>query len=306
MKPGCRSDWWNDHDAIAMFVAIVETGSFSKAAESVRRSQPTISNRVSALERAVGAVLLSRARNRVRATQAGRILYEQARLLLAAHEATRQRVARFLGGVEGILTVAAGTIPGTYLLPRALAAFQRRYPQVTSRLIISNSRDVLRRIRDGEADLGVTGMRPHGGDISVVPLEGDHVVIAAPSRHPLSRRRGPLPIPELQKLPLVLREPGSGTRQVVEKALARRRLRLSRDFRVVGEFNSTEGVREAVRAGLGVGFLSSLAVKGPAGRSGLCCKGISGTDLSRSFYIVYKKAKTVSPLLKIFHKHLVG
>ncbi len=289
-----------DIESLAIFAAVAETASFTRGAARVFRSQPVASNRIARLERVLGTRLFDRAGQAARLTACGQALYGYARRILALQAEAAEAVAREKGGLTGELAIGASTIPAAYLVPRLAARFHRKFPQVRLRVLAGPTADIVRRVREGELDLGVVGDRPPSRDAHSAAIPGDEIVLAVPRGHPLARGTGRLTPERLKGAPLVLRAEGSGTRAVLERALARARISLSRDFDVVCEVTSTESARQAVEEGVGLSFLSSLAVSGTRACGKLVVRRLSGIDLTRPFHLVTPNDRKLSRAAHVF------
>ncbi len=291
-----------DLETLALFAAVAETASFTRGAARVFRTQPVASNRIAGLERALGAALFNREGASVRLTAAGETLYGYAKRLLALRAEALEAIGRAKGEVAGDLAIGASTIPATYLVPRWAARFHKRFPKVRLRVAVHATADVIRRVHDGELDFGVVGDRAASAQVHCVSMTGagDEIVLAVPARHALARARGPLAPQDLKKQPLVLRGAGSGTRSVLERVLRRVGMSLSRDCDVICEVDSTEAAREAVKAGIGIAFLSALAVAGPRACREVVVRRLAGVDLHRPFYLVTPKNRKLTRAARAF------
>ena len=209
----------------------------------------------------LGARLLDRLGRRVAPTEAGRIVAEHATRLFATLASAREAVADLGGLRRGSLRVGASTTPGIYVLPAMIAAFEQRYPGIALTLTIANSAGIEERIRANELDLGVVG--GHGlraGEECVSAGLGDELVLIVAPTHPWASRRE-IRAEHLADQRLLIREEGSATRQVMERALQHAGARLGR----VMELGHTEAIKQAVMVGLGVAFVSVHAVRNEVG-----------------------------------------
>ncbi len=278
------------------FVAVAETGSFSRAAEKMRLAQPTVSGHVASLERLFGLRLFDREPS-VQPTPAGRALLQRAREALGARERGIVEALAAAGTVAGELEVAGSNVPSTYLLPPILAGFLAAHPGVRIRLWSGDSGQAIERVATGASEVGAVGRRPEDAGLAAVPFDEDRVVLLAPAGHPLSSR-GTLKASDLKGSAFVLREAGSGTGRAAEHALRRIGLEFGRDLHVSCEAASGEAVREAVAAGIGLAFASDRAV----GREDRRIKilQVRGLSIRRTFFLVHSQARTLSPAAEAF------
>ena len=259
-----RSLFPMNRNHLALFRAVAEAGGFSRAAELVHVGQPAISMQVAELENALGTPLFDRLPRGVRLTEAGRTLLGYAQRI-ALLEGEAERAMRELRGLErGRLTLGASTTIGSYLLPALLGKFRRRHPAVELQLTIANTDMIKTRLLDGTLDLGLTeGTPPEDPALTARVFHEDELIVLAPANHPLvtptrgKGRPGPVSVGQLCAQPLILREPGSGTRAVVDRALS-----ACGAPAVVAALtlNSTEAIKRAVSAGLGLAVVSRLCV----------------------------------------------
>ncbi len=263
------------------FCAVIEKKSFTKAGVVVYRTQSTISAQISLLEKAYGEPLLNRPRKEVVPTESGRILYDYAKRILKLIDEAREKINELKQVVTGDITIGASTIPGTYILPEILRDFNNKYPQVNISLRISNSEDVISRILEHTLEIGVVGERIKNDRLEYVKLAKDRIVFVISPHHKWARRRS-ITLDELEKEPFISREEGSGTRATVETVLKRKGIK---KLNIALEIGSTEAVKESVKAGMGVSFISEWAAKGGSVK----IVNIRGLNIVRNFYIVFLK-----------------
>lgn len=279
--------------------SIVEHGSLSAAARAKRISQPAVTKQLQRMEAELGLALLERGPKRqVELTPAGERVLAFARETLAHYEILERELAALKTMGRGILTLAASTIPGEYVLPGLLAAFRTRYPQVEVQMSVSDTAGVLTRLLADEADVGVVGSTTRRPGLHLERLIGDEIVLAVPPDHAFAGRTE-VTVEELRGQPLVLREEGSGTRQSVETALAATGIDMPQDD-VALVLGSTQAILQAVAQGLGLGFVSARAAEQAEAAGHLACVGLVGVDLSRQLYLAYLPKRAGDPLVARF------
>lgn len=283
---------------LEVFAKVAELGNFSRAAEALSLTQPTVSEHVRALEDQLGVALLDRLGRGATTTPAGQILLSYALRMLSLAREARQAIDQFQGTMSGELIVGGSTIPGEYVLPALVGTFKSKYPDISISLLIGSSRQVSEWVDDGRVEVGVVGAPPMSKSLEARPLMDDHIVIAVPSGHPWSRRPS-VTVDDLRAEPLLLRERGSGSRDAVERALAARGLTFGA-FRIVGEMGSTQAIKQAVRAGVGVSLISRRAVADECRAGLLTCVAITDLDIRRAFHLVTSRERTRSPLAQAF------
>jgi len=275
------------------FVSVVEERSFSKAADRLFLSQPTVSVHVRALEEEMGTRLLDRLGSEVVPTPAGKRLYRYAREILGLRDQAFQDIQHFLGELSGRFELVASTIPGEYLLPPVLADFQHRYPNVRVVLHILDSGRAIYKVKEGEYFLGVVGSKGDERGLTYIPLRKEELVVAFPSSHPLVQKEK-VSLKDLQQIPLIMREKGSGTRKTFEEGLKRKGMDLSQ-FKVVAELGSTAALKEGVKAGIGAAVISPQAIKDECRCGIMKAFRIEELDLERCFYLVKRSRRTLPP-----------
>lgn len=281
---------------LRVFYEVARHGNFTRAAAALRISQPAVSEQVRALEADLGLDLVLTAGRETRLTPAGEELATYAARLFALEREAEEAMEALRGLRRGTLRLAAGTTPGVYLLPGLLGAFRERYPDVAVSLEIRNSAGVAQLVAAGDADLGVTGgaPEPHPELVARVLRPDPFVAVAAPG-HPLARQ-GAVTAADLAAAGLVIREPGSGTRRVLDAWLAAAGVRPAR----VLELNNTEAVKRAAMAGLGAAVLPRLTVRDELLRAELVALPLSGEPVGRDLYAVTRRQRRQHPVVQAF------
>lgn len=239
---------------LRVFAAVAEQESFSRAAVALRLSQPAVSKTVQQLERQVGLGLFDRTGRSPRLTEAGSALFTRARELFGVERVAEEELGAMRGLQRGILRVGASTTVATYFLPSLLARFREEHPSITLRVLSANTRAIARRLLEGRLDIALVEGPVSHDRISVHPWREDELVVIAPATHRLVRKRRVV-VTDLAGEPFILREPGSGTRVVAEAALAAYGVRPSATV----QLGSTEAIKQAVAAGLGLAVVSLAA-----------------------------------------------
>jgi DNA-binding transcriptional LysR family regulator len=281
---------------LEVFLAVARAGSFRRAAERVHLSQPALSQHVGELERGLGARLFERRGRTVTLTEAGRILEDHALRVLATLDGARQAIADLAGGARGSLVVGASTTPGLYLLPVLMGAFEREQPGISVDLRIANSRTIEDQVRANELDLGVVGghgLGP-GEECLAAGIVDELVLIVAPA-HVWARRARREPS-DLARERLLIREDGSASRLVTERALQRAGVKVGRML-VLGH---TEAIKQAVMAGLGVAFVSIYAARGELETGRLQRVRLRGLRIHRHFHVIHNEARALTIRVKAF------
>lgn len=236
---------------LAVFHAVARTGSINAAAPVLHTSQPAISRELKTLESRLGHALFDRLPRGMRLTEAGQTLLEYADHIFSIEQAA-ERAMRDLGDLNGgELVIAASNTVGTYLLPNYLSEFRKRFPKVRITLDIENTGTVVRGLEDFRYALGFVEAVVDEPHVDVREFARDLVVPVVAPDHPLAGRKR-ITADELCDWPSMLREPGSGTREMVESAFAERNLRLN----AMAQISTSEALKQAAMAGCGIAWIS--------------------------------------------------
>ena len=269
-------------------VRLVETGSFTHAAERMALSQPTLTKHIRNLEDAGGARVVDRKSRGVSLTPEGRILYDYARRIARLREDAQEKIANLKAYESGHIFLSASTIPATYIIPRFLGLLKKSDPEIRVHIQTGDSEETIQTILGDQAEMGIVGKRSPDRRLKVESLWQDRLVLAVPAGHPWAKRTS-VDIEEVSAAPFVLRERGSGTRNALEECLAKRGDRPLASFNVACEMGSSEAVKEAVLAGLGVSILSIHAMERELAQGLLAAVPVEDCAIERRFYLIYRK-----------------
>lgn len=269
------------------FYAVVEKGSFSAAAQALRMSQPAVTMQIQALEEHFGAKLFHRSTKKIRLTEAGATLLPYAVRSVELMRETDQAMARFTKMLSERMTLGASLTFGEYILPRLLGPFSKEYPNITVHLKVMNTTQILEEILNHQLTFGLVEASVEHPDIHAEAVLSDELKLILPKDHPLTLRER-ITIDDVIPYPFVLREKGSGTRQVMEEELRRKNIDLNQLI-IMTELGSTGAVKSAVEAGLGISILSQSSVKHEEALGLLVVRSIESFDFRRHFYSIYSK-----------------
>lgn len=288
---------------LQVFVALVEQGSFTRAARHLGLSQSTVSGHMADLEKRLGLRLVGRERAGVEPTGAGEVLLKPAREALRAERHARMAAAELTGLLQGRLTLGGSTIPAVYVLPRLLRGFTEQFPGVTVDMITGDSSDIVQYVESGEVDVGCVGERPRGRDLALHEVGHDELALVVPPEHPLIPG-GVASVEDVMAHPLVLRERGSGTRRAMLSAMGLDEA--EEGLHVSCHVGSTEAVKAAVRSGLGISMVSNLAVADEVKAGALSVVPVRGVRAQRSFWLVTRSEDEITPAGRTFVSHVLG
>lgn len=280
---------------LAIFQAVAQAGSVSAAAERLRISQSAVSKQLGEFERRLQLTLFDRLPRGMRPTEAGRLLLGYANRLFAIEAQAEQALGDLRQLGRGRLAIGASRTIGAYLLPEALAAFSARYPGVELSLEVDNTGAIEHKLIEGQIDIGFTEGAQSEALFDYAVIAQDELVLIAAPRHP-AVARAPLPPAALGEYPLLMHELGSGTREVTERALAAKNLRL----RPAMTLASTEAIKQTVATGAGLALLSALAIRNELQAGSLVTVPVRGLRIRRPLFSVQLKTRWPSPSLEAF------
>jgi len=264
------------------FVRVAELQSFTRAARQLYMSQPAISFQIKALEEDLSVILLQRSERKVALTEAGRLLYPEAKQMLGHYNKIKAGLDALRGLKSGHMIIGASTIPGEYLLPAVIGSFRSKYPGVRVNLRIAGSGDVLKWLQERDIDLGVVGAIGEQENVEFTKWLDDELVLVVPPGHRWSGIT--IDISDLLDEKLILREEGSGTRKSMFAILEKQGLSTD-DIKVEMELGSTRSVISAVQAGMGIALVSNWAAADIIEAGKLGETKLKGINLTRSFYL---------------------
>jgi DNA-binding transcriptional LysR family regulator len=247
-----------DHK-LKVFCTVAETRSFSKTSEIIHLTQPAVSLQIQALEEMYETKLFDRSSSKVTLTPAGEVLYKYAKEILALYASAEKVIGEMTGLVKGTITIGAGSTIGNYLLPSVISDFRKTHPKIKVHLFVANMQRVIELLNAGNINLGLVEGDVKRQKIVVEKLLSDELLLIVPVHHQWAKRKE-VSIAELIEEPFILREAGSGTRQTIEKFLARHGL-TPQGMKVSMVLGSTEAIKDAVENGLGVSIISRWAAR---------------------------------------------
>ncbi len=292
-----------DLHQIEIFCTLIRLRSFSKTAETLFLTQPTVSGHIKNLETDLGVKLLDRLGRRVVPTEAGEVLYRSGQKLLALRDHARQEIEGISGTVSGLIKIGGSTIPGAYVLPATIGVFKKKYPSSSIQLFIDDTAKITEAVVNGDLHVGVVGARVSDVRLEIHPFLKDELVMAVPARHRWAGKKS-VSVEELAEEPFILRERGSGTRLIMEERIGKAGVSPA-DLNVVAVMGSSDAVRQAVKAGLGISILSIRALRDDIRAGRLSAVRLKGIRLERIFSIILLKGKSRSPLTRAFLDFLV-
>ena len=273
---------------LQVFSTVARLLSFTKAADVLHMTQPAVTFQIRQLEEYFNTRLFDRTHNRITLTVAGELVKSHADLIIAQYGEMDNEVRKLTGDVLGPLVIGASTTIGQYVIPRVLGDYQAKFPEVTMRLYVTNTLGVIHMVENNEIDIGIVEGPINNKNLVTEVCWQDELLLVTPPDHALA---GPEPVrpDQIMQYPFISREEGSGTRQVISEYLTENKLSFS-DMILAMEFGSSESIKSAVAAGLGISILS-IATLDKELSLGLLEQTSLTPSLKRPFTIVYQKQK---------------
>jgi DNA-binding transcriptional LysR family regulator len=287
---------------LTVFYKAAKKLSFSEAAEELFLTQPAVTFQIKKLEKHYGTPLFYRRKNRVTLTEAGETLFQHAKKILACYDEADRALSQFSGILQGRLVVGASTTMGEYILPKVLGDFKACHPKIEPLLEIGNSDRILNGVTSGYLDLGIFAENVQNRELHQEKILEDDLVLITPSGHPLSRKKE-VKIADLASLRFIAREKGSGTRKETESSLKKAGMDPQKLCYSMW-LGSSEAVKGAVEANLGVAILSRWAIQKELRLGTLKQIPIRKVRITRNFMLIHYKKKKFSLHLKAFVEFL--
>lgn len=275
-----------DLKQIRSFLEVVNEKSFTNASRNLKISQASISHQIGQVEKMLGVKLIHRNSQDFSLTGEGRIFGKFCNKIMKDIDGLKSDLQA--GTFGGVVNIMASSIPGAYIFPELLSSFRKNEKDdIFFKLEIGNSREAVEKIKQGEADLAIVGREIRHPALSYKKIFEDRVVLVADGKF-----SGSLKVDDLKTIPLILRESGSGTKNAAEGYLHGQNI-IPSELNVIMECSSPEGIKEAVRAGLGFAFLSKLSVEDDIKTGKIKIIDIKGLDIKRDFFLLTSNVRTL-------------
>ncbi|NEP19406.1 MAG: LysR family transcriptional regulator [Leptolyngbya sp. SIO4C1] len=284
---------------LKVFEATARHGSFTRAAEELYLTQPTVSIQVKQLTKAVGLPLFEQIGKRLYLTQAGQKLLETCQEIFQGLEQFEMSIADLKGMKQGQLRLAVITT-AKYFVPRLLGPFCQRYPGIDISLKVTNHQHIQERMADNKDDLYILSQPPSQIDLSVHPFLANPLVVLAPKDHPLAGEKN-IPIQKLNDEAFIMREPGSGTREAVQKLFDEQDIQV----RVRLELGSNEAIKQAIAGGLGISILSQHTIISEGTSGEFAVLDVEHFPIKRQWYVTHLSGKQPSVVAETFLNYLL-
>ncbi|WP_088105394.1 LysR family transcriptional regulator [Halalkalibacter urbisdiaboli] len=282
-------------DYLKTFITVVEQRHFSRTAKILNLSQPNVSLHIRHLEKEFETKLLNRSPKQVQVTEEGEILYIRAKKILSLVEEVKQEINERKEIVKGTLKIGASFTIGEYILPSILAKYAAEHPLVKVEVTVANTEEVIAKVRTHEIEIGLIEGESSTADLTMEPFMEDEMIIIAPPDHSLSQLR--IVKPEmLQDQVWIWRESGSGTRAYSDQLIAQLDLNVKHFF----IFSSSQGIKEAVSAGLGIAMISKWTVRKELQTGEIKKLNINNRTFTRNFSMIQARNGSLTKAQQLF------
>lgn len=293
-----------EFNQLESFLSVVKHKSFSKAAKELYRTQPTISNNISALEKELKVTLLDRKNKTITLTDSGRRFYKYAVELVNIREDAKFDILKHENKLEGNIEIRASSIPAQYILPYIIKDFTKIYPDISFSVISKDSQTITDEILNDESAFGIVGSKNSSAKLKYTDFYKDELVLAVPKSKDYPSPDGKyLDIDIVLSNRFILRKEGSGTRDLIEKCLALKDISLD-DLEISFSTDNNEMIKTMIELELGVSFLSEISIRNEVELGLIKTFKIKDLELKRSFYFVCKKNVTLHPIVEVFKNFL--
>ena len=284
---------------LSVFEAVARNLSFSRAAHELHLTQPAVSMQVKQLEENVGTALFEQLGKKIYLTEAGHELAHYSRMIAQQLSEVEAVLSELKGLKRGKLKISVAST-ANYFAPQLLATFTRRFPTVTVSLNVTNRQALLQQLANNEMDIAIMGQPPEGLDLVAESFMENPLVVIAPINHMLARKKA-IPLARLEQETFLIREEGSGTRIVMKRFFDAHNIQLHTGM----EMSSTEAIKQAVQAGLGLGVVSLHTVELELEASRLKVLDVKDFPIRRHWYIVHRKDKRLTASAQAFKSFLI-
>jgi len=282
---------------LKVFQCVAQNLSFTKASNELFITQPAITKHIKELESEFEVKLFDRVGNKILLTQAGSILLSYTDHIISLHNEAKFELSQLKGNLEGNLRLGASTTIAQYVIPSALAKFNQRFPEIKLTLTSGNTERIEQRLLKNEIDIGIVEGKPTNTDIRYSPFLNDELLVFTSSQN--ATIPNTVSNDEFVKLPLVLRERGSGTLEIIEKSLQHYRIS-PKQLNVLMFLGSTEAIKSFIKTGNGVGIVSRFAIEHELPNNIFRLINTPSLKFHRQFYFISPKGPDPVGLAKLF------
>ncbi len=285
---------------LKVFHEVARQQSFTRASKALFLTQPAVSMQIKQLEEVVGMPLFEKQGKQINLTDAGEEINLLSDSILQQIKESQQNLEQLASGHQGKLRLAVATTVAT-VATRLMARFNERYPALSLHFTVTNREGLIDLLENNETDIVIMGKPPEGLQLETQAFMANPLVVIAPPHHPLCNRQKAVSLNQLFQYDFILREPSSGTRRAIERFLAAE----GRSLKSSMEMNTNDAIKQSVAEGLGLGIVSIHTATGELEQGSLKLIGASGFPLRRSWYLVQRKGRRLSPLSERFKDYII-
>jgi DNA-binding transcriptional LysR family regulator len=289
------------YDALKTFVTLAEVKNFTKTAELLLMSQPSVSLHIKNLEKEFQTKLFHRSPKFLKITPSGEILYDRAKQMITIYEQTRQDILEQQNTIKGELKIGASFTIGEYILPPLLLDLQKNYPELELQVTIGNTEEIIQSTRSHHVDIGLIEGQTNEKELTVIPFMQDELFIVSSNKHPLVHKKE-VAITDLQNEAWIMRETGSGTREYFNHFIRSNGLKVKSLLTI----SSNQGIKETLINGMGISILSGSVVERDVNQKNLSIIKIKNQEFKRTLsYVlspVMQEKKNVSIFVEALNK----
>lgn len=291
-----------DFKQLESFIAIAKYNSFSKAARELYLTQPTLSNHIQNLESELGILLFDRKGKTIELTSAGKTFKDHAIEIIKKRDSAVFTINDIIGKFDGLIELPSSSVPEEFILPDIIADFSTHFPGIRFKVHHLDSQDVLESIDENKYSMGFIGSKPNA-DFDSVKVFEDNMVLIGPKKDGISRST--ITFDEILKLPLIMREEGSGSGKIFSKELSSRKKTIS-NLNIVVITESFNVAKSLVAKNVGYAFIPSSSAKSIPSDSNICIYDITDVNTFRAFYFIVHKKAVLTPIEIKFMDFITG
>lgn len=287
------------------FIEVADLKSFSKAADKLFITQPTVTNHIQNLEKELGTLLINRSGKNISLTDAGVLLYKYAVNIINSCDMAKFDLAAYKGKIQGHIQIYSSSVPRKYILPKIIYDFSKKYPDVSFSLLDNDSKNVTNSILNADTDFGIVGAKYNSKNLNYINLTNDNLLFITPNTEEWNKENfSNIKISEILDKKFILREEGSGTRNILENELNKNNISFN-NLNILAYIEDSETIKELVSLGAGVSFISEKAIKNNNSNYNFKVFNIEELNLNRDFYFVYHNKRQLSPLNETFKNFMI-
>ncbi|MDQ0858993.1 LysR family transcriptional regulator [Bacillus sp. V2I10] len=283
------------YDALKTFVTLAEIKNFTKTAENLRMSQPSVSLHIKNLEKEFQTTLFLRSPKFLQITPTGEILYDRAKRMITLYEQTRQDILEHQNSVKGELKIGASFTIGEYILPSLLLDLQSEYPELELQVLIGNTEEIVQSVRMHQVDIGLIEGQTNDKELAVHPFMQDELFIVSSRNHNLASK-DEVTFADLHNQPWVTREVGSGTREFLNHVIRTNGLKVKSLLTI----SSNQGIKETLINGMGLSFLSKSVIERDVQNKNLSIIKMKNQTFNRTLSYIYSPVIEDKKIVKTF------